>query len=208
MKLRIATISALLCIAAIVPASAQIHFGAVAGLNFSTLSFDPEDFSTSTKTGFQIGAVLSKQMSEEFTIVVEPMYASRGATGTDDEDGLEIVMTVIELPILFRYSFGTGDIRPYAVAGPELGFISSPKVKSTDGENEEDVDDILKNMDFGLTFGAGATKPIGKNTLFGELRYTVGMANLNDDSDFEDGSIKSSGIQLLFGIVFGTQTGM
>jgi len=191
---------------AIQPASAQLHFGALAKLNIAKLTADPADYDYSSRLGMGIGAVIVRDFNGNVAVQVEPMFLQKGSKEKDDYYDVTVKLNFFEIPILLKYAFGNGEIRPYVVAGPTIGFLMSAKVKGSGGGEsfEQDIKDITKGMDFGLTFGVGATKPMGKNSLLGEVRYDAGLSNLNDDSDFPDATLKSSGIEVIVGILFGT----
>ena len=63
-------------------------------------------------------------------------------------------------------------------AGPQIGFLLSGKLKG--GDNEEDIKDALKSVDFGVNFGAGYD--FTENFSAG-IRYNLGLANIIDEDD-------------------------
>jgi len=114
-------------------------------------------------------------------------------------------MSYLEIPVMCTYSFGTGDIKPYAMAGPSLGYLLSSEAKTTfEGYTAEtDEKDNTKDFDFGLCFGGGVSMPVGSNAVFIEARYALGLTNTNDDpNDPNDTDVKTRGIQIFAGITF------
>ena len=101
-------------------------------------------------------------------------------------------------PILARYTFGdSGSVLPFVTAGPSVGFLRKA-VWVEEGEPDED-DEQAKSFDFGLNVGAGVTVPQGNRSIFGELRYVHGFANVVDAGSFE---LRHRGVQVLGGVTF------
>jgi hypothetical protein len=175
------------------PASAQLNVGVLGGLNVATLSVDPDDgLDISNRTGFGFGGVVDISLGEMLVLHLEPMFLQKGA----EIDNVKVKASFIDVPVLIKYAFGSGQAKPYVMAGPNIGFLLSAKA------DDEDIDEVLKSLDFGVDFGAGVSFPMGNNSLFVEGRYALGLSNLNDDPDFPDGKIKTRGIQIFAGITF------
>ena len=96
---------------------------------------------------------------------------------------------------MLKFAFGSGDTKPYVMAGPTVGWLLSAEV---DGE---DIKDDVKSIDFGIAFGGGVSLPMGNNTVFVEGRYSLGLTDINDDPT-DDTKFKTKGIQIMAGITF------
>lgn len=76
-------------------------------------------------------------------------------------------------------------------AGPQIGFLLSAKGKTEASamglsiEEEEDVKDEFKGLDFGLNFGAGYEL---ENGLGFDVRYNLGLSNISDYDDANGGN--------------------
>ncbi len=212
------------------PASAQPELGIIGGVNFSTVSLDPEqNIDINTGTGFSAGGMFVYNFNERFSLQVEPTYMRRNVDFTATDVGespftnvtLEATQkaTYIDVPVLMRVSFGEADVKPYLLAGPDIGFLSSSKQKFNkviaDGEDitnmftsselEEDVKDETRSIDLCMNFGGGVSVPVGNNHLFLEAQYSLGLINIDDtqpEPGQEDATIKSRGIQIKGGITF------
>ena len=205
MKKMIILVVALFTLIAVLPANAQVNFGVIGGLNLANLSVDPDQgVDLSNRTAFGIGGVLSFGVGETLALQLEPMFLQKGAKLKLSEQGFtleaEIKVSYIEVPAMLKFAFGSGDTKPYVMAGPTVGYLLSAKVK--DDMEEQDIKDDVKNIDFGLAFGGGVSLPMGNNTLFVEARYSLGLSDINDDPDDPDTSIKTKGIQIMAGITF------
>jgi hypothetical protein len=178
-------------------ASAQFSVGVKGGLNLATLGGDGE--SPDMRASFHVGGYLNFPLSDNLSIQPELLYNSVGAKNSEsdsyEEDGFEITEKVdvvfklnyVSIPLMMKYSFGAINLQ----AGPQLSILAKAKSKieyeivvdgdlEESGSVEDDVDDI-KGFDVGLNVGLGAD--VGK--LNATVRYSLGLANINDDSDFK-----------------------
>jgi len=180
----------------VMPVKAQVHLGVSGGLNLANVNVDPDDgIDFSRLTAFGLGGVLDYGLSENVTLRFEPMYLQKGTT----RFGADVKLAYLEVPVMFKYAFGTSNTKPYIMAGPTFGFNLSAKIKA---DEEQDIKDEIKSVDFGLVLGAGVSLPMGNNSLFLEARYALGLANINDAPDDPDLDIKTIGIQIFAGITF------
>ena len=189
----------------ILPASSQVRFGIVGGLNLANVSIDPDeglDFKNRTALG--VGGVLDFGLGNIVFIHFEPMFLQKGTKVEEGGSKLEIDADYIEVPLLLKFAFGTSGTKPYIMVGPTLGILMSAKWKVTaEGISAEvDVKDTTKGIDFGVSFGAGVSMPLGQNSLFVEARYALGLTNFNDDPEDPDTDIKTKGIQVFAGMTF------
>ncbi len=190
-------IVALFTLITVLPATAQVNFGVIGGLNLANLSVDPDQgVDISNRTAVGIGGVLSFGVGETLALQLEPMFLQKGAKATVQGFGeTELKSSYIEVPAMLKFAFGSSDTKPYFMAGPTVGFLLSAKVE------DESVKDDVKSIDFGLAFGGGVSLPMGNNTVFVEGRYSLGLSDINDDSS-DDTEIKTKGIQIMAGITF------
>ncbi|MGH7495503.1 MAG: outer membrane beta-barrel protein [bacterium] len=203
------------------PAQAQVRLGVIGGLNLANISFDPTlDPNTSRSTAFGAGGVLQFRLAENLALQLEPMYLQKGArqegsfSDTEFDSSLSFKVDVkaklnyLELPVMLKLAIGTGSTRPYVMAGPTIGFrLSAKYAGSVSGpgfnqEIDEDFKDQTKSMDFGLGFGAGVSFPAGRNTIFVQGRYALGLANINADPEDTETRVKTNGIQVMTGVTF------
>ncbi|MER3523060.1 MAG: hypothetical protein C4326_03095 [Ignavibacteria bacterium] len=101
-------------------------------------------------------------------------------------------------------------VRPYAFVGPNLGPVlsSKQKVQGFAGiqDGEYDIKSSTSSLDFGLEFGGGAELKVAKHiALTGDVRYNLGLSNLNDSPTQQGGqslNLKSRSFVILFGVLF------
>ena len=191
---------------AIQPIFAQsdaMQFGVKVGLNLANVSVDPdtEGFSFDAVTKFGVGGIMLYPLSEVLDLQVEAMYLLKGSKAEFDFFGtvfeVELALAYLSVPVMARYNLGSEDTSPYYVVGPEFGFLLSAKSKF-DGE-EEDTKDDFKSLDLGLNIGAGVSMNMGATPMFAEVRYSLGLSNIEDN---DDTTTKTTGIQLFVGMMF------
>ena len=192
---------------AIQPIFAQddaMQFGVKVGLNLANVSFDPkpEGVSFDAVTKFGAGGIMLYPLSEVLDLQVEAMYLLKGSKSTIEgfDDDFEFNLAYLSVPVMGRYNLGSGDTSPYIVVGPEFGFLLSAKSKF--GDEEEDVKDDFKSLDLGLNIGAGVSMNMGATPMFVEVRYSLGLSDINDIPDDSDITVKTTGIQFFVGMMF------
>jgi hypothetical protein len=176
----------------------DITVGVMAGVNYATVSQDPEatEVDFGYKAGLLVGAFLGYQVTDAFSIEPQAFYSQKGAkvTGTGSNSSLEgsVRINYIEVPVLAKLWFpiANSQMKPFVFAGPDVGF----KVGCTaEGEilavtGSRDCDETngeikLKSTDFGVTGGAGIQFYAGTNVVRIDARYTWGLTDINDSGD-------------------------
>ncbi|GGD29742.1 porin family protein [Flavobacterium orientale] len=169
----------ILAVVAFGTANAQdVTFGVKAGANFSNFT---GDFDTDGRTGFYIGGLADFAISEKFHVQPELLYSMEGG----DTDGFDAGVNYLRVPIMAKYYVAEGFSLQ---AGPSVAF----KI----GTVEEEFDEAVKSIDFGLGLGAGYELSGG---LFFDLRYNLGLANI---SDIEGADAKNTNLQVGLGYRF------
>ena len=147
----------------------DIEFGVKGGLNFSSINGDgiPESGLT---TGFHFGVMAEINVFDKFSFQPELLYSDQGYA----TDKNTIVFNYINVPLMAKYYVTE---RFSFEAGPQIGFLISAKNEDIDIKNQ------LKSIDYGLNFGIGYKLDNGLN--FG-VRYNFGLSNVNDVSGSSD----------------------
>jgi len=183
-------------------AAAQgISYGVKGGVNFATLDLDPSlDSNLGYRIGIVAGGFVALPLGSRLTIQPEGLFSQKGEKA--DLDGVEakLELDYIEVPVLVKYALTHGASRSFHVfGGPSIAFKIRSKATASFGGTtvETGEDDIVKDTDFGVVFGAGMD--FGKWSVDG--RYTLGLANINGDDDDET-KIRTRAISVLAGIRF------
>ncbi|MDO8549041.1 MAG: porin family protein [Ignavibacteria bacterium] len=201
---------------------AQFGFkiGPKAGINLANLSFDPDlqsGIEKSSKLGFKFGAAVELGFIPMFAVQIEPMYVQKGAkvegpifvdqNNQPVNGSVTFNATFIEIPILLKLKIPTpGGISPYFFVGPDIGILlSSNQEFEAPGFNQEnDTKETTSSIDFVLDIGAGVGFSVGPIVVLTfDARYALGLSDLNDNPQNSNQSIKSTGIQILVGAMFG-----
>ena len=206
---------------------AQIQVGPLAGFGLNALSINPDvqGRNIDTKPGYTLGATFIYNFSPMFSVQLEPAYTQRGATiySAQTDIGLileieqSVEMNYVDVPVLFKVSFGGDFIKPYIIGGADIGFpLENTKLKLNrviaNGESViEMVPDEFKEqellnegVDFGLNFGAGFSFPISTVSMFFQAQYNLGLSDLNNETPqqgVEQDIIKNRGFQIKTGLL-------
>jgi len=114
----------------------------------------------------------------------------------------------ISLPVLLKVNIPVQNLNPYLLAGGEIAYIAKAKYSYnvTDGvdteSGEEDFGEDTADIDYGLVFGGGVGIPLGGMNVFVELRYHLGMANLEKNPEEGDATMKTNLFLLMAGLKF------
>lgn len=199
-------------------------FGLKAGYSSSDISVEDEDGSynedISMKSGFHVGPTLEFPVSENFSIDMALLLATKGAKA-DESDSFEgetysmeskVNMWYLDIPVFAKFSTFAGNTRIYGLAGPYLGVGLTGKVKMelTEGsESYSEEDDIswgdgddndFKRLDLGIGLGAG----IEFDSFFVELTTHLGLNNISAEEDYGT-KIKNRTFMLSVGYKFNNQ---
>ncbi|WP_294822418.1 porin family protein [uncultured Flavobacterium sp.] len=178
----------------------EMKFGVKAGLNIANQGSDAE--TEGSRMGLHIGGVAEFKLSENFSIQPELLYSMMGSkvnTITEDLTVEEVdnKLDYLTLPVLAKYYIMEG---LSLEAGPYVGFLMSAKQEDTD------IKDGIKSIDFGLNAGVAYDLPMG---VFFQARYVLGLSDINDAGDTEIGGVTyeapkvtNNGLQISVGYKF------
>ena len=182
------------------PLSAQLKIGGFVNFNIAGINVKP-DVSTEeygSHLGLGIGGIASYQIKGGLELQTEPMILQKGGTVTEFGDKAIIKITYFEIPVFVRYMIPVNEtILPYVLAGPNVGLRASAKVKFP-GEATYDANDQFAVLDLGLGLGAGSEYILGSLILFGELKYVVGLNDINAEAN--ESKVRNRGLQILMGV--------
>lgn len=185
-------------------------FGARIGINSATINVSDDasgfEIEPDSRIGLNIAAILNVGITEDFSIQPELNFLQKGFKVETDFFENNITLNYLEVPILAKYAFGSETIQGFVLGGPAVGYAISGKLKEEfNGEsNEEDIDfeeDGIKRLDFGFDIGGGLGIVTESATIFVDIRYLFGIANI-DDEDSNDGSIRNRGLNIAVGALF------
>jgi hypothetical protein len=204
---------------------AQMQVGVKAGINLATQSSDVDGFEAGSALGLIFGVPVRLMLNDNLAFQPEVSFMQKGSSSdysfevpgfyTLESSGKGII-NYVEIPLMFQYLFGGGDIMPFVTAGPSiglgLGYKSSGTSTTTttdpftgvESSITDDYDDSgsmedagLSAIDFGVGFGAGAVMAAGNGSLIFQIGYLLGLANIYDDTDF--GKLNNRGVNITVG---------
>ena len=167
------------------------------GLNMANVSGDDVS-GTDTKVGFAFGGFFTYNFSPTFALQPEFLYTMKGFTVSELGIDIDFKANYLEIPVLFKLTFGTGTTKPSLFAGPAIAFLMSSKAEALGVS--VDLKDVTKGTDVGIVFGGGVGFAVGSGTMTFDGRYTMGMSSIDDSGDDED--VKNSNISFMVGYGF------
>ena len=189
-------------------ARGQFTAGAYGMLNLASISGDaPDDFSYGGNSGFGFGVIGEFHLTDDVWLSVQPGIQPRGAgiEVKDQEDPVKISdlnLSYVAIPILAKFVTAKGKV--YVTSGVNVAFLTSANLKAVEGDEEVDVKDAIKGVDFAVDFGVGGQLPVGSLKIMLEARYEQGLSNVLKDEISEDAlrtRLRSAGLQLFAGIL-------
>ncbi|MEP6591153.1 MAG: porin family protein [Gemmatimonadota bacterium] len=194
---------ALVAVTAAGPVAAQSTFGVVGGFASSNITISGGGISASfnSRTGFAVGVSMAHPINSDFEFAPELLYIQKGTKIVDGSSSAGLKLGYVELPLLFRAKFGSGETRPFVLAGPAIGLKASCSVKGSDGSTSVSTDcgsEIdIKSSDFGVMFGAG----VAHQRFSASVRYDLGLSNIAKNTSSGE-SAKNRTILALIGVSF------
>jgi hypothetical protein len=195
---------AFLFVAALVPQTAAAAVGVKGGYAMSKFSMTgitpPVPLSNlNTPMGgvfFGIGFGL-------FSIQPEILYVRIGGRMAQGADWEEERVDAIQVPVLLKINLLPGPISPMICGGPYGAYrLSAKDVSYISGvTTTTDIKDQTVSTDYGLAFGGGIDFKLVAFKLSAEVRYNLGLANLEKNPD-PGTSIKNRTLMVLVGIGF------
>ena len=170
----------------------EVKFGVKGGINFADLTGDIDG--NTSKVGFQVGGFAEIKLTEKFAIQPELLFSAQGTKSDEDGSDLKYNLDYLNVPVMAKYYVAD---KFSLEAGPQIGFLLSAKAKA--GDEDADVKDLFKSIDFGVNFGAGYD--FTENISAG-IRYNLGLSNVLDTEDGDNSKVKSSVFSLSVGYKF------
>jgi hypothetical protein len=165
------------------------------GVDLGTFAYSPRqtpDPHLGWKVGLAVGGELDYWFTENLGITIQPSYIQKGVyqkitpvsdpiIGSTFENAA--TFTYIQIPVLFKMTYGQLRFKPYFFVGPSIGFkISASSTTTFNGQTmtDEIADSEVTSTNFSLIAGVGVSYSIGSSIqLFLESAYDFGLSNLN-----------------------------
>jgi opacity protein-like surface antigen len=189
------------------PAAARdsaFSWGLKAGVNFANVLLAPDlptGFSKSARTGFLGGAFAEARLSDVFSVQFEALYTQKGFEVSSPSGKATYRLDYLEFPLTAKATFGSGPLRPYLFAGPNVGIRLSADAETESGSG--DFQDATRTTDIAVDLGAGVSYRLsGGTALLLEGRYSVGLVNVFNTGP-AGGTVNTRDLKILAGVTFG-----
>ena len=182
-----------LCIAAVMPASAQFSIGPRVGINVNSLHMSDKIFDSDNRLGMNAGLqaeFMIPMLGFGFDASVMYVHRSSKAFASDDAaDYTKISSDYIEIPVNLKYKFSlpvVGKIiAPYVFTGPSFAFRTSKSaINEFVRSKKSDIAwnfgiglQLIKHLQIGASYGLGLSKAYDLTETYYEL-YPDGMTTV------------------------------
>jgi hypothetical protein len=172
------------------------------------------NISRTLRVGVQIGMGLDWNIDDNWSLCTGIAYATKSFGVTTSNIATSDVSTVVDksnwvdIPLYLKYSYDSGKIRPFGYVGLVANLMVSSSASLVFNDNSSvnaqtriaqgpDIDLGFKRNFFNrsLVFGGGVKYKIGRNFLYADARYMVGMNNITiADKNFynSDGTLATT----------------
>lgn len=187
----------------------EVKYGLKVGMNIANLNVDEAGFpSTSSVINLNIGAFAEIKLNKKLAFQPELLYSAQGAKFDflfDDGSGNfydtenTFKLSYINIPLMFKYY---PESKFFLEAGPQVGFLTSAKLKVNVvgyGSDTQDIGDAFKSLDFGLNLGAGYN--ISKHATI-NARYNLGLTNVGESAPGEESKVFNRVLSFSLGYIF------
>ncbi len=152
------------------------------GLNFATFGGDNSSYISGT-TKFFFGGFLQYDINKNFALQGELLYNTVGCSYSYQGQSGNNGITYLELVALAKYSIPVDkSVKIFFVAGPQFGIKLSANNHSDAGNVDTDISSGISGSDFDIVLGTGAAFKVGPGNIIVDLRYNIGLSNVNKTS--------------------------
>jgi hypothetical protein len=170
------------------PVTAAVDLGIKGGVSLASYKWSDDTSASNSLTSPVFGIFAAFNFSKTFAIQPEAYWLTLGGKEIDDSDvdiyEYRMLLNYIHVPILAKVRLmPNGKLTPILFAGPAVGFLMSAKQKfyiNDVFEDDEDIKQYLKSTNFSAVFGAGLEVVMNKLMLALDVRYDMGLANINN----------------------------
>ncbi|MHA7057276.1 porin family protein [Aquimarina sp. M1] len=164
------------------------------GINYTSILGDTDD--TEARVRIHLGAVVEYPISSKFFIQGELLYATQGYKVQVGDQEQKISLNYFSLPIITKtYITNTISLE----TGPQFSLLTS--VSNDDIPDNDPFFDAFNDLDISWAFGVGYKLESG---LFFQLRYNLGLTNINDTGVIDIAN-RNSVAQVSVGYLFKTK---
>lgn len=179
--------------------SVNVRPGMKAGTTFMTHGGKDSPSYLGYRTGLAGGVFVQVRVGSTWSIQPELSYVQKGARGT--RRGITVTWRQhhLEIPILTTYRLPSiGKIHPTLAVGPFVDFNLDTEIQATSSDRTEVRNPAnIQTTGFGLTFGVGSEIPVSFALLTLDVRYGLGLTNIEE---LKDDLVRNQGVILTLGL--------
>lgn len=157
--------------------SAQMYYGAKAGVNMSSIG---GDFDGSNKTSIYLGAFAEFGLYGKWTLQPELVYSRQGGTKVQGLWDVTYRINYLNVPVMFKHYITDAWSFEF---GPQIGIRLNAQycIDESGTKAKEVVSKEVTSFDIGACFGTSYEfmNQIGIN-----FRYNQGLTNMCNDDDY------------------------
>lgn len=204
----LAAAAALSCILAGPAEAQQTMIGVKGGVVVADVDVTdiPDLGNPDTRKDLVAGIFLQVPLAGAVSIQPEILFVRKGFEDSSSP-GSELRLDYVQVPLLLQFHVvPAGPVSPRVYFGPSLSFEAACTIAGSDIEGTQTEADCAdqgvdtENADFGLAFGGGLDVSLGGLVLTGDVRYDLGVTDLNASQD--EGSAKNRAWEFMAGIGF------
>lgn len=184
------------------------RIGITSGLNFSKHSEEMKHEEFRYRIGYIGGMFLLYNFNEWIGVQTELLYSMKGnvrvtpVPQSNSESKVFTKLNYIEVPLLIKLSFQLEfPVKPFIIAGPSFSLLQTAEAEAewpfSSNTTEIDQKDFWKQSEFGIVLGVGGDYEFGLHRIGFNLRYDLGLNNIN--AGVGGGKINSKTITILLG---------
>jgi len=160
--------------------------GLKAGMNIANFHGDVVGGLFESKMGFCAGGFITFKVANIVAIQPEVLYTQKGSKWEAEFiwGTWNINLNYLEIPVLLKVIMPIqGMIKPHLFVGPYFAFNLTAKGKIEDNgqSDEDDIDEFVKDTDFGAVFGGGIDFGLPAGKIVFDARYSLGLTAIYEE---------------------------
>lgn len=210
----------------LVAAQAQVSIGFKAGYNvnnvYTTDGLGSIAPNFNNIDGFQFGLLADVPVVAGFSVQPELNFLRKGFSLTEGFDAellgvnvpigatADTKISYVEVPLLFKYTFGQDLLKAYVAAGPTVGYATDGRIDTRAkalleldlGSVDLDLDNLgYERWEVGAAIGGGLELDLAGVDVFTDVRYQRGFTELYDIPLLTE-KVRNTGFALSAGLRF------
>lgn len=182
-------LTATIMLLALLSAKAQTTLGIKNGIAASTFSDKGNLYNDNNVTlSYTAGFFANIQLNKSLALQPEINYVRKGRSNEtfelNSDQKIDFLLHYLHIPVLFQYKNDqllnkSGSVF-YLNAGPYAAFVLNTQTRLSDSENNSSfvLTNKSQNTDWGAVLGIGFQTPIRKKDIRFDLRYDLGLSEI------------------------------